>query len=124
MRISRVPLVLLAALFLVSCGDDDDRDPTAPVGGESVTVVVGQVLQFVDATPVDGGVTVDIVLDDDRGERLLFPSMFTSPPPSNAMLRLYDVVRRVEVGDTVRAEGTRTGDSILLEKLWILDGSF
>ena len=72
--------------------------------------------------PSDGGVTITITAGMGRTEQLLFPSLFTVPPPSQATMDLYDVVRRVQVGDRVRADGTRTASGIALESLVILPG--
>ena len=117
-------LVFLCVLLLAAGCGDDDGDPAAP---ESPTTVVrtGTVTAVDDRTPVDGGITIDLLLDDGGTERAYFPSLFTSPPPGEDLMRLYDVVRRVEIGDRVRVEGMRSeAGGIDLDSLWILDGSF
>jgi hypothetical protein len=80
------------------------------------------VVEFQDETPVDGGVTITVTTQSGGTERLLFPSLFTDPPPSQHVINLYDLVRRVEVGDLVRAEGKRTTAGVELESLAILGG--
>jgi hypothetical protein len=109
-------LMVLPFLFL-ACGNDG---PAGPSSGS--VVVTGTVVEFQDMTPVDGGVTITVAPQGGGTERLLFPSLFTYPPPSQEVMNLYDLVRRVEVGDSVRAEGTRTTDGVELESLAILGG--
>ncbi|MDH3215472.1 MAG: hypothetical protein OEN01_04165 [Candidatus Krumholzibacteria bacterium] len=112
---------LMAALtVLAACGTNGD-DSTTP-GTDNGVVASGEVTHIQNEIAVDGGITLDIDLVDDGSHRLIFPGLFTSPPPTDEDLRLYDVVRRVEIGDLVRAEGVRRDHGIILEKLWILDG--
>jgi hypothetical protein len=91
----------------------------APGGAETVT---GEVTGVEDLVPVDGGVTIEIDLDSGGKDRLLFPSLFTYPPPDEATVELYDLVRRVETGDRVRARGERTTEGIRIRELAILSG--
>ncbi len=95
--------------------------PSGP-GTSGLVVVTGRVTQIENAVPVDGGVRIDIILEGGKTEQLLFPSLFTSPPPSEETLKLYDVIRRVELGDRIRAEGKRVPAGIELEALAILEG--
>lgn len=111
----------LVLVLLVGCGSDDDA-PSAP-SGPRTEIVTGEVTALEDMTPVDGGLTIDIALGDDRADRLYLPSLFTAEPPGEDLLRLYDVARRVEPGDVVRAEGQRNGEGLLISSLWILDGT-
>jgi len=102
------------------CGGDENG-PTGPSAAGNV-VVTGEVTAIQNEIAVDGGIILDVDLTGGGSDRLIFGSLFTVPPPSEAQLALYDVVRRVEVGDVVRGEGRRRGDGVVLEKLWILDG--
>jgi hypothetical protein len=115
-------LALLATSFLIvfGCGKGSDVS-TGPTPAGTV-VVTGEVVEVQNLVPVDGGVTIEITLEGGKTERLLFPSLFTSPPPTEEMLSLYSVVRRVEIGDLVRAQGKRTSAGIELEALAILAG--
>ena len=116
---SSLPIApLLAVLLLSGCGKGSDG-PAAPASPGTV-IVSGEVLAVEDLVPVDGGVTITIDLGEGDTEDLLFPSMFTNPPPSEATVALYDVVRRVVVGDLVQAQGTRSTAGIDLESLAIL----
>lgn len=118
-RVSWTSLVLLASLFVpfLGCGNDGPLNP-AP----GTVVVTGTVIEVRDDTPVDGGVTIMVETSRQETERLIFPSLFTEPPPSQQTIALYDLVRRVEVGDLVRAEGKRTAAGVELESLAILGG--
>jgi hypothetical protein len=111
--------ILLPAALCVACSDD--TGPGQPL--ENGTIVTGTVTAIQNDIPVDGGILLDIDVADDGSDRLVFPSLFTPQQPSEETLRLYDVVRRVEVGDVVRAEGAREQSGLLLQKLWILDGT-
>ena len=112
---------LVALAMLAACGTDDDG-PVRPGSGNGVTVT-GEVTNIQNEIAVDGGITLDVDVVDDGTNRLIFVGLFTLPPPNDEVLRLYDLVRRVEIGDMVRAEGVRRDDGVILEKLWILDGS-
>jgi len=83
--------------------------------------VVGIVTEIVDQVPVDGGVTISLRLGDGQSQRLSFGSLFTYPPPEPERIRLYEVIREVEVGDRVRATGTAGEEGIELESLTILE---
>ncbi|MEQ9570021.1 MAG: hypothetical protein RLN75_07495 [Longimicrobiales bacterium] len=93
---------------------------TAPVADDTVTVE-GTVAEIDDQTPVDGGVTIDLNVADGGTERLLFASLFTVPPPSDARIALYQRIQAVEVGSRVRASGVRGEDGIELTDLVVLD---
>ena len=118
-RISKSLLTLLGASFFIigGCGDDSSA-PTAPEGTN--VVVTGEVVEVQNAIPSDGGITLTVTPEVGGTEQLLFPSLFTLPPPSEETFRLYDVVKRVEVGNVVRAVGIRTTAGIALESLVIL----
>lgn len=109
---SRFGGVLL--LVLLGCGNGIDG-PASPN-----VIVTGDVIAIHDLVPVDGGVTITVTSQSGATERLLFPSLFTVPAPSQQTVKLYDVVRRVEVGDVIRAGGARTAAGVELESLVIL----
>ena len=109
---------MLAAVLPLLAGCGSDPAP-APPGTETLTGVVTAVD---DRVPVDGGVTIEIDLDGGGKDRLLFPSLFTYPPPDEATIELYDLVRRVETGDRIRAKGERTTEGIRIRELAILSG--
>ncbi|NNF08560.1 MAG: hypothetical protein HKN21_17495 [Candidatus Eisenbacteria bacterium] len=67
----------------------------------------GVVAKIDDQTPVDGGVTIELRLDDGSGETLLFGSLFTYPPPTEERLKLYQRIQAIAVGYRVRAVGER-----------------
>jgi hypothetical protein len=111
--------VIVLSGLVGACGSDDS-DPVQP--GPATEVVIGEITRIDNQIPVDGGIVLDLTADNGGTDRLLFPSLFTNPPPGEAVLRLYDLVRRVEIGDRVRAEGIRTDYGVDLESLWILEG--
>lgn len=108
-----ITLVLLATY---ACSDDKSTGVDDP---DSVNVT-GIVVVVEDNVPVDGGVTIDLECLDGQSERLLFPSLFTNPPPSEDMQQLYQVILLLEIGNLVQAGGKRTEDGIELEQLTIL----
>jgi hypothetical protein len=119
-RTVRISIILTSLAMLIGCSEEG-AGPATPEETQNV-VVRGEVTRIQDNTDVDGGIALDIELEDNGSERLILGSLFTVPPPSEDHLRLYDVVRRVELGDIVRAEGVRKDHGIILEELWIVDG--
>lgn len=111
---SRFRGVLL--LILLGCANGSDG-PTSPS-----VIVTGDVVAIQDLVPVDGGVTITVTTQSGETERLLFPSLFTVPAPSQQTINLYQVVQRVAVGDLIRAAGKRTAAGVELESLVILGG--
>jgi hypothetical protein len=83
--------------------------------------VTGVVTQIDDLVPVDGGVTITLALDAGGTELLLFGSLFTSPPPSEERLALYQTIRQAEVGSRVRATGVKGARGIELTDLEVLN---
>lgn len=116
LNISRVLAVAILLFAPFGCFDDNS---TGLSESRSV-IVIGTVVAVEDLVPVDGGVTIDLECLDGRTERLLFPSLFTNPPPSEDTLELYQVILRIKSGNLVRAEGMRTESGIDLERLTIL----
>lgn len=114
-KIPTVLAVYLLSISLLGCFDDNPTDP----GDPNFAIVIGTVVAIEDLVPVDGGITIDLSCRG-RSERLLFPSLFTNPPPSEDKLELYQVILLLETGDLVQAWGTRTENGIELERLKIL----
>jgi hypothetical protein len=81
--------------------------------------VTGEVTFFYDNVAADGGVTIDIELDDSQTERLLF-SPFYWGDDSEERWDLYSKLQEVELGIRVKAVGQRTDRGIELEDLTIL----
>ena len=121
MRATRMGLLALIALVAIGCSESQPEQTTpSSVTGTGNVTVEGVVVAVEDLVPVDGGVTIDIAMESDERARLLFGSLFTSPPPDEATLELYEIVRRVEVGDFVRASGEQTDYGIKIDDLAIL----
>ena len=125
MRALHSPLVLLAAvsILLSGClGEDSPKSSDQLVDQEAAAqvTVVGVVQEIDDGTPHDGGVEIRLKLKEGDEVLLLFGSLFTYPPPNVETLQLYEVVRRVEVDDSVQATGTETARGIRIEQLTIL----
>ncbi|MCB9472338.1 MAG: hypothetical protein H6678_00845 [Candidatus Delongbacteria bacterium] len=110
-------LWFLALLLLVSCGGHGSGTGSQP---DDAVSLIGQVLSVEDMSPVDGGITITVRSDAGAEEILLFPSLFTYPPPDDETLRLHEVVRQLEPGDRVRAGGHAVDEGIQLESLVIL----
>jgi len=124
MRSLRSQLVLLAgiSLLLGGCLGEEGPKSSSQPGEQGFTQVTveGYVRHIDDQTPVDGGVEIELRLDDGGDVLLLFGSLFTYPPPDDEKLRLYEVIRQVEVEDRVRATGIETERGIRIEQLTIL----
>jgi hypothetical protein len=125
MRTLHSSLVLLAAvsMLLSGClGEESPKssDQAADPEVDARVTVVGVVKEVNDATPHDGGVEIWLKLEEGGEVQLLFGSLFTYPPPDDETLKLYEVIRRVQVGDRVQATGTETARGIRIEQLTIL----
>lgn len=118
-RAWKTALLVTPLVLLLGCAARSDG-PVGPAPGN--TVVTGSVTEIRDLVPVDGGATITVATKNGGTEHLLFPSLHTSPPPTPQTIALYDLVRRVEVGDRIRAEGQRTDSGVKLESLEILEG--
>lgn len=114
-------LICLVVFSLAMLACSSDETPSGYSSELRATVVVGEVLMIDDQVPVDGGVTIDIEVRRGETERLLFGSLFTNPPPPRERLELYRVIVELEIGDRVRARGSRSEHGIILEDLFILD---
>lgn len=112
--------VLLALPFLLQWGCGERGDAPDPAPASENVVVSGHVLEVEDLVPVDGGVTIAIKTERGETEQLLFPSLFTLPHPPRETIDLYETVKRVKVGDSIRAEGHRSENGIDLVALEVL----
>lgn len=110
-------LVVAIAAFIALSGCTDSTLPD----GERLVTVTGVVTDIDDQVPVDGGVTITMALDGGGTELLQFGSLFTSPPPSEEQLALYQKIRLAEVGSQVRATGIRRDRGIELTDLVVLN---
>jgi hypothetical protein len=106
-------------LIMCGCSEDDSLSPTGTKRTDLVEVI-GEVTFIYDNVPADGGVTIDIKLDDGSVERLLFAPFYWGDD-SDERWDLYAKIRQVEVSDRIRAEGRRTERGIELEDLAILE---
>jgi hypothetical protein len=112
----RVFQVVVIALSMMLVGCSSSPTPTEPL-----VTVTGIVTQIDDRVPVDGGVTITLKLDDGGTELLFFGSLFTSPPPDEEMLALYQRILEAEVGSHVKASGLRVEAGIELRDLTVLE---
>ena len=123
MKQAKPALLLRAALFSIlimsGCSDESPPPPTGTNGSDLVEVI-GDVTFIYDNVAADGGVTIDLELDDESIERLLFAPLYWGGDSDERWL-LYSKIQQVEVGDRVRAEGRRTDRGIELEDLVILE---
>ena len=122
MRSFKIFLVFMVGLVLLATGclQRDETESVDPTQSSTAITVEGNVAAIDDQTPVDGGIKITVRLDSGGEAVLLFPSLFTSPPPDEATLDLYKIVSQVKVEDHIRATGTETDRGILLEDLTIL----
>lgn len=109
--------LLLTLVMVFALGGCSTSEVAAPDGQVTVT---GIITEIVDQTPVDGGVSISLATSDDTTERLLFGSLFTSPPPSADRLEIYEQIQTARVGSRVRASGTRRPDGIELAEFRVL----
>ena len=124
MRQRKLAILLRATMlsFLITCGCSDEQPPP-PTGaiGPDLVEVAGEVIFVYDNVAADGGVTIDLKLDDESVERLLFAPFYWGDD-SDERWALYSKIQQVEIGHRVRAKGERTDRGIELEDLVILDG--
>ena len=104
----------IALLVVFGCSASTTPDP------ESRVTVTGVVTRIDDRVPVDGGVTISLELDWGGTELLLFGSLFTSPPPDEEKLELYQKILGAKVGCRVRATGVKGKEGIHLTDLIVL----
>lgn len=111
---------ITAAMVVASVGCSAGSPASVTEAGGLVTVV-GQLTAIDDATPVDGGVTLTVALTGEAIETLTFGSLFTSPPPGEERIALYQRIAEAEVGDRVRATGERREAGIEIVAFEILE---
>ena len=109
--------VLAIALPVMLVGCSSSTTPHA----EPLVTVTGIVTQIDDQVPIDGGVTITLDLDEGGTELLFFGSLFTSPPPDEQTLELYQKILKAEVGSQVKATGVRGEQGIALTDLVVLE---
>ena len=115
----RISWLVIFCALLMGCSEED----ASPGGPDSNLVsVTGNVTRIEDNVPSDGGVFVELQLDNRTQETLYLPSFFTYPPPPEEQQQVYQVISQLEIGDRVYAEGERTDSGIKLKKLTILNG--
>ena len=115
----KIPTVITISLFLLiplSCSDDKCTNPQ----NSNLAVVTGEVTFIYDNVAADGGVIIDLKLDNGKAERLLFSPYYWGDD-SEERWQLYAKIQEVEVGDRVRGRGQRTDRGIELEELTILE---
>ena len=119
---TRVFCLVWLVLILVlptGCSEEHGAQPSAPTKTDAVEVT-GEVTFVYDNVAADGGVTIDIELDDGSADRLLF-SPFYWGDDSEERWDLYSKIQEVELGNRVKAVGKRTDRGIELEDLTILN---
>lgn len=107
--------VSLSALFVFCCGCSINSS-TGPVDPD-LEVVVGTITEIDDGVPRDGGVTIDLELEDRSSARLWLGLNPRSQPPREDQWELYRVILTLDVGDTVWAAGIWHGTSIELREI-------
>jgi len=112
--------------LLLSCVVGCSASPgLLPVGSEEFSYL-GTVSKIENYVPVDGGFIIAIDLDSGGTveEAVAGLGGWQVPPPlTEERKALLDAVYRLQVGDRVRAEGTRGGNYPGIERLTILDPS-
>lgn len=116
----RIGVIVIFLFSVVGCSKGGG-DPATPNAKDDV-LVIGEVTAIVDQVPADGDAVIEIELEDGGSDRLIFGSLHTYPPPTEEKWNLYDLIRRVEQGDVVRAEGRRSERGLELDSLAILAG--
>lgn len=121
MRLQRVAGAMVVVATMVVSTGCSAGGATAVTEAEGMVTVIGSLTDIRDATPVDGGVTMSVALDDGGTDTLTFGSLFTSPPPGEERIALYQRIAEAEVGDRVRATGERREGGIELVAFEILE---
>jgi hypothetical protein len=110
--------LVLFLFSLPACQKDKNM-----VGSEDaqsgVVTVVGEVTAIDDRVPDDGGVTIDLKIENGDTMLLSFESFQVIPDENRR--ELYEVIKQVEVGSRVRATGLRKGHWIEIGQLSILE---
>jgi hypothetical protein len=81
------------------------------------TTLYGTVVKIESMVDRDGPLFVHLDTGGDEPVRLVFGSLFTSPPPDADRLALYDRLRKLEVGDRIRADGYALAEGFLLQSV-------
>ena len=114
-------LIWLVVILVLptGCSEENGAPPSAPIKADAIEVT-GEVTFVYDNVAADGGVTIDLELDDGKAERLLFAPFYWGDD-SEERWDLYSSIQEVELGDRVKAVGQRTDRGIELEDLTILN---
>jgi hypothetical protein len=78
------------------------------------------VTRIEDKVPVDGGVTLELKLDNGETDTAYLPSFFTSPPPPLEKYQIYRVIRELDIGARIRVMGERTVYGLEISRLIVL----
>lgn len=108
-----VGIAMFCAVLVIVAGPGcSSRDRTVSPQGVEESSITGMLVAVKDDRPVDGG--IDLTMDVHTGVSELWrvPSSFT-PEPTRA-LQLQAVVGRADIGDHLRATGTRDATGALL----------
>jgi len=113
-----VQLFLVTVLAIVGCSDDGAPPPSGPIKSD-VVKATGDVTFIYDNVAADGGVTIDLELENGTTEQLLFAPFYWGED-SEERWGLYAKIKEVQIGDRVTAVGRRTDRGIELEDVTIL----
>jgi hypothetical protein len=109
----RLLLVLLIAV--VGCSDDGAPPPSGPTKSDLIETT-GDVTFIYDNVAADGGVTIDLELEDGTTERLMFAPFYWGED-SEERWDVYAKIKELEIGDCVTAVGRRTDRGIEIEDI-------
>ena len=94
-----------AILLLNSGGCSRAGRVTAPV--VALNEVVGILVAVQDDRPVDGEIILTIETQPGVSEKVRVPGAHTGSPPNPAVYAMYEVFKSAQIGDRMRARGTR-----------------
>lgn len=111
--------LLVITIGMVACSEE--KKSTAPEDTcDNIITVTGEVVEIIDLTPVDGGVILKIVDENDDTYEMNIGSPFMTPWTEEEE-RLYRKLFELETGSRVRATGCALEHSIRLLDFEILD---
>jgi hypothetical protein len=116
----RTASVILLCSSVVGCSTENDTP--AGASNPDVDSVTGVVTKIEDYVPVDGGVSIELKLDNGQTDTAFLPSFFTAPPPPQEQYEIYEMIRELEIGDRITVEGQRTSKGIKIEQLTVASG--
>jgi hypothetical protein len=115
MRRTVMNLGLAAAavsLFLTVAGCTSERPAPEPTIRTDGTEVVGKLVEKQDERAADGGFDLTLEVAPGVTELVRVPSMFVAPPRDSIRV-MHEVVEAAQVGDRLRARGTRDETGVL-----------